>query len=262
MINYSEQLIFLLTWLSYQSLPSSLCHFFVIIGTDMTKNFQSLPWWEAPGGPDTEKSCCFRNHVLILDVLLFSVKTAQTQDYMSHGADSCAHWSQWELKEVEANKLKRISKNKNKTASDTLTYIQSLSPWDLHFFITLSNCDMAQRTRNYKIRFHWWSSSQSCMRKSCCGLCSLALPMTFQVEQREKGRKKNLLNEVSSNMQLARAERNGCCTVTFTGAWAGCRKMLLSPFKDLQGPQAIKVQSVGLFLSPLAILLFSELSWG
>lgn len=262
MINYSERLIFLLTWLSYQSLPSSLCHFFVIIGTDMTKNFQSLPWWEAPGGPDTEKSCCLRNHVLILDVLLFSVKTAQTQDYMSHGADSCAHWSQWELKEVEANKLKRISKNKNKTASDTLTYIQSLSPWDLHFFITLSNCDMAQRTRNYKIRFHWWSSSQSCMRKACCGLCSLALPMTFQVEQREKGRKKNLLNEVSSNMQLARAERNGCCTVTFTGAWAGCRKMLLSPFKDLQGPQAIKVQSVGLFLSPLAILLFSELSWG
>lgn len=87
----------------------------------MTENFQSLPWWEALGGPDTENSRCLRDHVLILDVLLFGVKTVQTQGCLLHGADSWAQWAQWELEEVEARQLKRINKSKNKPASDALT---------------------------------------------------------------------------------------------------------------------------------------------
>lgn len=59
------------------------------------------------------------------------------------------------------------------------------------------------------MRFHWWSSSQACMRASYCGLCSLDLPVAFQGQQRGKGRcrYKNLLNKVSANGSLPEQSR-------------------------------------------------------
>lgn len=87
----------------------------------MKENFQSMPHWEAPGGPGTENSHCLRSCVLILDVLLFGVKTAQTQGCLPHRADSWAHRLQGELEEVKASGLERINKSKNKTLSDALS---------------------------------------------------------------------------------------------------------------------------------------------
>lgn len=84
----------------------------------MKENFQSVPRWEAPGGSGTENSRCLRSCVLILDVLLFGVKTAQTQRCLR--ADSWAHWLQGELEEMKAGGLERINKSTDKTPSDAL----------------------------------------------------------------------------------------------------------------------------------------------
>lgn len=71
--------------------------------------------------PDTKTSVCLRNCVLILDVWLFGVKTAQTgivcpMQLAAEHRELKGSWMRWKV-----SQLKTKNKSKDKPASDALT---------------------------------------------------------------------------------------------------------------------------------------------
>lgn len=163
MINHSEQLIFLLSWLRYQNLLS-LFFFFIIIETGTMENFQSVPWWEAAGAAWHKNQCepqelCSHSWCVVL-----WCENCPDWDCLPHAAEHREHKGSWTRWKVSQMKRKNKNKNKDKPASDALTETQNIYPWDLHFFIPLSNCGMVQWTRNCGIWVPWWNSSQGCMK--------------------------------------------------------------------------------------------------